>query len=79
VGELDLREKAALLKSPPGVGPTPSVTLLAELPELKHLNRKQLAALVGVALPNRDSGTLRGVPTVWDGRISVTGSLPTTS
>jgi transposase len=48
------REKAALLRSVPGVGPTLSVTLLAELPELKHLNRKKLAALVGVAPVNRD-------------------------
>jgi transposase len=61
------REKAALLRSVPGVGPTLSVTLLAELPELGHLNRKKLAALVGVAPVNRDSGTLRSVRTVWGG------------
>ena len=65
------REKAALLKSVPGVGPTLSVTLLAELPELEHLNRKKLATLVGVAPVNRDSGTLRGARTVWGGRSSV--------
>jgi transposase len=64
-------EKAALLRSVPGVGPTLSVTLLAELPELEHLNRKKLAALVGVAPVNRDSGTLRGVRTVWGGRSGV--------
>jgi transposase len=52
----------------PGVGPTLSVTLLAELPELEHLNCKQIAALVGAALLNRDSGTLRGVRTVWGER-----------
>jgi transposase len=65
------REKAALLRSVPGVGPTLSVTLLAELPELEHLNRKKLAALVGVAPVNRDSGTLRGVRTIWGGRSGV--------
>ena len=47
------REKAALLRSVPGVGPTLSVTLLAELPELEQLNRKQLGALVGAAPLNR--------------------------
>ena len=47
------------------------MTLLAELPELEHLNRKKLAALVGVAPVNRDSGTLRGVRTVWGGRSGV--------
>lgn len=65
------REKAALLRSVPGVGPTLSVTLLAELPELEHLNRKKLAALVGVAPVNRDSGTLRGIRTIWGGRSGV--------
>ncbi|MDQ3966713.1 MAG: IS110 family transposase [Actinomycetota bacterium] len=65
------REKAALLRSVPGVGPTLSVTLLAELPELERLNRKQLAALVGIAPVNRDSGTLHGIRTVWGGRSSV--------
>jgi transposase len=65
------REKAALLRSVPGVGPTLSVTLLAELPEMEHLNRKQLAALVGVAPVNRGSGNLRGIRTVWGGRSGV--------
>ena len=53
------REKDDLLKSAPGVGPVVSTTLLANLPELGSLNRKQIAALVGVAPLNRDSGTLR--------------------
>src|SRR5215212_1415531 len=55
------REKDDLLRSVPGVGPALSATLLAELPELEHLDRRQLAALVGVAPLNRDSGTLRGI------------------
>lgn len=65
------REKDGLLKSAPGVGPVLSSTLLASLPELGKLNRKQIAALVGVAPLNRDSGTLRGKRTVWGGRSQV--------
>src|SRR5215218_5961441 len=65
------REKDDLLRSVPGVGPALSATLLAELPELEHLDRRQLAALVGVAPLNRDSGTLRGIRTVWGGRSGV--------
>ena len=54
------REKDDLLRSVPGVGPQVSLTLLAYLPELGTLNRKQVAALVGVAPFNRDSGPYRG-------------------
>jgi transposase len=61
------KEKAVLLMSVPGVGPTLSATLLAELPELEHL--------VGVAPLNRDSGTLRGTRTVWGGRSGVRTTL----
>lgn len=56
-------------------GPTLSATLLAELPELEYLDRKRLAALVGVAPINRDSGTLRGLRTVWGERSSVRATL----
>ena len=69
------REKDDLLRSVPGVGPTLSATLLAELPELEHLDRRKLAALVGVAPLNRDSGTLRGIRTTWGGRSSVRKTL----
>ncbi|MBA3789689.1 MAG: IS110 family transposase [Rubrobacter sp.] len=69
------REKDDLLRSVPGVGPTLSATLLAELPELERLDRRKLAALVGVAPLNRDSGTLRGIRTVWGGRSSVRKTL----
>jgi len=65
------REQDDLLQSVPGVGPVVARTLLASLPELGTLNRKQLAALVGVAPLNRDSGTLRGRRTIWGGRASV--------
>lgn len=70
-----LKEKDELLRSVPGVGPTLSATLLADLPELEHLDRKRLAALVGVAPMNRDSGTMRGLRTVWGGRSSVRATL----
>jgi transposase len=69
------REKDDLLRSVPGVGPTLWATLLAELPELEHLDRRRLAALVGVAPLNRDSGTLRGIRTVWGGRSGVRTTL----
>lgn len=69
------REKDDLLKSAPGVGPVMSTTLLANLPELGSLDRKQIAALVGVAPLNRDSGTLRGKRTIWGGRAQVRATL----
>ncbi len=52
-----------------------SSPLLAELPELGRLNRKQIAALVGVAPLNRDSGTLVGRRITWGGRASVRSAL----
>lgn len=64
-----------LLQSVPGVGPVMSRTLLAELPELGTLTHKQIAALVGVAPLNHDSGTLRGRRHVWGGRASVRAAL----
>lgn len=67
--------KAQLLKSVPGVGPVLTVTLLAELPELGQLSHKQIAALVGVAPINRDSGLLRGRRGTWGGRASVRTTL----
>ena len=69
------REKDDLLRSVPGVGEQISFTLLAYLPELGTLNRRQIAALVGVAPFNRDSGTLRGKRTVWGGRSRVRTAL----
>jgi transposase len=69
------REKEDVLRSVPGIGPVVSVTLLADLPELGVLGRKQIAALAGLAPHNRDSGTLRGKRTVWGGRASVRAAL----
>ncbi len=59
-GSPALREDEVLLRSVPGVGPVLARTLMAELPELGTLTHKRLAALVGVAPLNRDSGTFRG-------------------
>jgi transposase len=69
------RTKDNLLQSVPGVGPNLSTTLLVELPELGSLNRRQIAALVGVAPLNRDSGTFRGKRVIWGGRRQVRAAL----
>ena len=61
------REKDDLLRTVPGAGEQISLTLPANLPELGTLNRRQTAALVGVAPYNRDSGALRGKRAVWGG------------
>src|SRR5436189_1717 len=59
------RAKEELLRSVPGVGPVSARTLLAELPELGSLTRRQAAALVGVAPFSRDSGKMRGKRAIW--------------
>lgn len=69
------REKDSFLRSTPGVGPVVSTTLIAQLPELGSLNRRQIAALAGVAPLNRDSGMYRGKRIVWGGRARVRAAL----
>jgi len=69
------RAKDDLLKSVPGVGDVTSRTLIALLPELGTLDEKRIAALVGVAPLNQDSGTLRGRRRVWGGRARVRTAL----
>jgi transposase len=69
------RANDALLRTVPGIGPTLSALLLAELPELGRLSPKQICALVGVAPFCRDSGTLRGKRSIWGGRASVRAAL----
>jgi transposase len=64
-----------LLTSVPGVGEITSRTLIAELPELGLLDRRRIAALVGVAPINRDSGQMRGRRTIAGGRAEVRGAL----
>lgn len=69
------REKENLLRSVPGVGPQTALAILAELPELGECSRQQIAALVGVAPLNRDSGKFRGQRTTWGGRATVRSAL----
>ncbi len=69
------RERDALLQSVPGVGPVLSRTLLADLPELGRLSRREIAKLVGVAPLSRDSGTMRGRRFVQGGRATVRAVL----
>lgn len=69
------RERDELLQSVPGVGPVLSRTLLADLPELGRLSRREIAKLVGVAPLSRDSGTMRGRRFVQGGRATVRGVL----
>jgi len=67
--------KQKLLRGVPGVGPVLTLTLLADLPELGSLDRKKIAALVGVAPLNDDSGQSRGRRLIWGGRAEVRNAL----
>ena len=69
------REREKLLKTVPGIGDVIASTLIADLPELGQLNRKEIAALVGVAPFNYDSGTIRGKRIIWGGRYHVRNAL----
>jgi transposase len=69
------RAAETLLRSTPAVGPVLARTLLADVPELGTLNRKQIAALIGVAPFNRDSGPRQGHRAIWGGRAPVRGVL----
>jgi transposase len=69
------KAKDNLLKSVKGIGAVNAATLIADLPELGTLNRKQIAALVGVAPFARDSGQMRGKRTIWGGRATVRHAL----
>lgn len=63
--------KEQVLRSMPGVGPVTALTLLADLPELGELNRQKIAALVGLAPINKDSGNKQGKRRIFGGRVSV--------
>lgn len=69
------REKENLLRTFKGIGPVSACILLARLPELGHLNRRKISALVGVAPVNRDSGTYRGRRMISGGRADVRAAL----
>jgi transposase len=75
------READDLLKTVPGINNTTARSLIADLPELGTLDRRRIAALVGAAPFNRDSGTRRGQRTIWGGRAAVRAALymPTVS
>lgn len=80
IGELvenepELSSKATLLETVPGVGPVTVTSLLVDLPELGRLNRQQVAALVGVAPFNRDSGKFHGRRRIWGGRSAIRSVL----
>lgn len=68
-------ELAKALRSVPGIGAASVAVVLADLPELGKLDRRRIAALVGVAPLNRDSGKMRGQRSIWGGRASVRGIL----
>jgi transposase len=69
------REREQLYRSVPGIGPGCARALVLELPELGTLSRQRIAALVGVAPFNRDSGTLRGARSIWGGRARLRATL----
>jgi transposase len=69
------QHKVDLLTSVPGIGHTTAATLVADLPELGQLNRQEIAALVGVAPFNHDSGRLQGTRSIWGGRVPVRNAL----
>jgi len=69
------KARSKILETVPGVGEVTSMTLVAELPELGHLDKKKIAALVGVAPMNCDSGKYRGKRRIWGGRASVRSAL----
>jgi transposase len=71
----ELSDKSELLATTKGVGIVTSAVLITELPELGKLSHKEIAALVGVAPLNRDSGTMKGKRSIWGGRGSVRTSL----
>lgn len=67
----EFAQREALLHSIPGVGPVLAATLLAKMPELGNISRREAAALVGVAPFACDSGTLRGKRMIWGGRAEI--------
>ena len=69
------KQKAAIIRSVPGIGPKTVGMLIGALPELGCLNRRQIAALVGLAPINRDSGKLRGKRITGGGRVDVRNQL----
>jgi transposase len=71
----DTKRRVELMRSVPGIGEVVSLTLAAELPELGTLNRRQVAALAGLAPYNNDSGRHQGRRSIWGGRVEVRNAL----
>jgi len=71
----ELQQKSDQLQSVPGIGETTAMMLVSEVPELGRLNRRQIAALIGVAPINRDSGSFRGKRMTGGGRRGVRARL----
>jgi transposase len=69
------QQAVAILSSAPGIGPVTSASLIADCPELGSLNRRQIAALIGTAPFNKDSGTRSGPRCIWGGRKTVRNQL----
>lgn len=67
--------KAVILQQVPGVGPQLARCLIAEVPELGHLGRREIASLIGVAPHARESGTFKGRRMIWGGRSAVRTAL----
>jgi transposase len=72
----ELKRRRELLQEQKGVGPVVSGVLIAHMPELGTLNRKQIAALAGLASYNRDSGQMQGKRTCWGGRARIYRACP---
>ena len=70
-----LSPKRKMLETVKGIGPVTQAAILSQLPELGHLNRRQISALVGVCPYDRDSGQLRGKRAIWGGRSGLRATL----
>jgi transposase len=73
--DAEWKAKADIIQSVPGFGPVSVIAMLSELPELGSLNRQKIAALVGVAPYDRQSGSHRGKSRIWGGRASLRSVL----
>lgn len=71
----EIKQASKILRSVPGIGPVAVMSLIGSLPELGHLDRRKIVALVGLAPLARDSGQMRGTRTIWGGRADVRSAL----
>ena len=71
----EIKQVSNVLRSVPGIGPVAATALIGSLPELGHLGRRQITALVGLAPLARDSGQMKGTRSIWGGRADVRSAL----